>query len=92
MREARAVEIGQAGLIHLANQPEIFARFMNETGVGPSEARSRAEQPEFLGFVLSYIAQIEEVAEAFCQEESLTPEEFAAARAALPGGAETHWT
>lgn len=92
MRLERAVEIGQAALMRLATQPELFAQFMTETGIEATDLRSQAENPEFLGFVLTFIAQNEEEAEALCREEALTPESFAAARAALPGGAEMHWT
>lgn len=92
MRLERAVEIGQAALVRLAGQPDLFARFMTETGVDAGAVRNGAEDPEFLGFVLTFIAQIEEEAQALCEEEGLTPEAFFAARAALPGGSEVHWT
>ncbi len=92
MKLERAVEIGQAGLVRLAGQPDLFAQFMTETGIDADAMRAGAQNPEFLGFVLAFVSQHEEEAEALCVDEGLTPETFAEARAALPGGAEMHWT
>ncbi len=55
MTADEAVSIGQDALIWLAGQPEALAGFLAASGLAPEDLRSRAADPEFLGFVLEFL-------------------------------------
>ena len=86
--EAQALD----GLRFLAERPDAFAQFLAIGGLAPEDVAARAEDPELLAALVDFLRSDEELAEAYCLEAKLTPESFAALRAALPGGGETHWT
>ncbi|MFN3577225.1 MAG: DUF3572 family protein [Tabrizicola sp.] len=54
--------------------------------------RARATEPEFLGAVLDFLLQDDAWVVAFCDGHGHPYGAPQAARLALPGGAETHWT
>lgn len=89
--EREAVQIGAAALLHLAEHPDDFQRLLSLSGLDVDGVRARAQDPEFLGFVLEFLMGDEATAERFCVAEALTGERLAAARAALPGGDAPHW-
>ncbi len=91
MTPKAASEIGQSALLLLTGRPEALGRLLAESGLAPAELRGRLADPEFLGFVLDFVRSDEELAEAFCAAENLSPERLAAARAALPGGDAPFW-
>ena len=80
------------GLRFLAEQPDAFLRFLAIGGLAPEDVASRAEDPELLAALVDFLRSDEDLAEAYCRDAGLTAESFAAMRAALPGGRETHWT
>ncbi|MEL6979970.1 MAG: DUF3572 family protein [Pseudomonadota bacterium] len=81
-----------AGLKYLAERKEAFERFLALAGLSAEEVAARAAEPELLAAALDHLAEDEELAAGFCEEAGLTPEGFAALRAAFPGGAQVHWT
>lgn len=85
-------QLAQAGLIHLAEQPDLLARFFALTGLHPADLRDRTSDPALLGAVLDFIRGDEEAASAFCASLDIDAETLARARAALPGGDVPHWT
>ena len=87
----RRVSIGQDALIWLAGQPEALAGFLAASGLAPDDLRSRAADPEFLGFVLDFLLGSDAMVLDFAAAAGLAPRP-ARARAALPGGAEPNWT
>lgn len=89
-REA-AQTLALRALGFLAARPEDFARFLALSGADVETVRGQAQDPAFLGFVMTFLSEDEEAAAAFCQDAGLSPEAFAAARAALPGGEEVSW-
>lgn len=98
MRTERAQAIAEQALGALASAPEDLGRFLAESGLSPEALRAALDAPaddpargELLSAVLTFMAADEARAEAFCAAEGLTPESFAAARAAL-GGETMHWT
>lgn len=92
MRREQAEAQALDGLRFLAERPEEFGRFLALGGLSPEEAAGRAEDADFLAALVDFLRSDEDLAVAYCQEAGLSPEKFAALRAALPGGQETHWT
>lgn len=89
-KEAEIVAIRALGW--LAGDDELWPVFLSATGADAGEVRQRAADPAFLGAVLDFILQRDETVMAFCRAEGLSFEKPMQARAALPGGAQTHWT
>ncbi|MEX1152838.1 DUF3572 domain-containing protein [Parvibaculum sp.] len=77
---------------HIAADEELLGDFLDRSGLAPDELRARAADAEFLGFVLEYLLNDEPRLLAFCADAGLAPELPAAARRALPGGEEVHWS
>ena len=86
--EAQALD----ALRFLAERPDDFGRFLALSGMGPDDVAARASEPEFLASLIDFLRGDEEIAAAYCAEAGLSPEQFAALRAALPGGEEVFWT
>tara|TARA_R110000751_G_scaffold47022_4_gene105437 strand:- start:8 stop:286 length:279 start_codon:yes stop_codon:yes gene_type:complete len=87
-----AEQLALAALGFLAGRPEELTVFMAAAGLSPEELRSRAAEPEFLGFVLDFLLQDETLLIDFCQERALPFDRPMRARAALPGGDAPNWT
>lgn len=75
----------------LANE-DLLPVFLGATGAGPDDLRARAADPEFLGAVLDFLVMDDAWVIGFCTDAGLPFDRPVAARAALPGGAQTHWT
>lgn len=84
--------LAQSALIWMARREEDFARFLAAAGLDAAQIRPRAQDPEFLGFVLDFVLGDETLARAFAEAEGLGPEDALRARAALPGGDAPFWT
>lgn len=91
MKQERARDIGQMALIWIASQPEILDAFVTGSGLAREDVRARAEEPEFLGFVLDFVLASDAAVLAFADTSGLAPDEPARARHLL-GGGEPHWT
>jgi len=92
MDKDRAELLAIHALGHIAADDDLLGDFLDRSGLAPDELRARAGDPEFLGFVLEYLLGDEPRLLAFCEEAGLAPELPAAARRALPGGEEVHWS
>ena len=66
--------------------------FMAATGSAPADMRKALGQPGFLLAIIEFLMANEEQLLACCADLGVPPERPAEARAALPGGAEMHWT
>ncbi len=88
--EAEAMAIGALGW--LASDEETLGRFLGATGAAPADLRVRAQEPEFLGFVLDFLLGDERLLFSFCDACGLPYEAPMRARAALPGGDLPNWT
>lgn len=88
---ARAVEIGQDALIWMASRPELLEGFLAASGAAAAELRTRAGEPEFLGFVLDWILAADATVLDFAAAAGLAPDVPRRARAAL-GGELPNWT
>lgn len=76
----------------LAADDEIFPQFMAATGAGIGEVRARAADADFLAAVLDFLMQDDRWVVAFCDAGGHAYTAVQRARAALPGGADQHWT
>jgi hypothetical protein len=76
----------------LASQDDLLPVFLGATGASEDDLRARAVEPEFLGSVLDFVMMDDAWVIAFCDAENLPYDRPMMARAALPGGAQVHWT
>ena len=65
---------------------------MNSTGTDGDALRENAGSTEFLGAVLDFLLMDDAWVLRCCEETGLDPNLMMAARAALPGGQQMHWT
>ncbi len=86
--ESRALSL----LAWLAGQEELLPSFMVNTGVGEADLRQRAGDPDFLASVLDFLLMDDAWVLEAAAGTGIRAEDFAAIRAALPGGAMMHWT
>lgn len=91
-KQESAQTVALQALGWLAAQDEAFDAFLGASGLGPSDLRDRAAEPEMMGAVLDFLLSDEALLVAFCAEVGLPPETPMQARAALPGGDVPFWT
>lgn len=87
-----AEALALAALAWIAEREEALGALLGMSGMAPDDLRARAADPEFLGFVLDFLMQDEAMLCACAGDLSVSPEAAVRARAALPGGADPHWT
>lgn len=92
MGRDRAEGVAVQALGWIAGREEALGAFLGAAGCAPEDLRIRAAEPEFLGFVLDFLLQDEAALMEFCDDAQLPYEAPMQARAALPGGAQPHWT
>ncbi len=92
MNRDSAEILGLQALGWLVGQEDYFLRFLALSGVETPELRARAQDPEFLGFVLDFLLGDDAVIMAFCADTGTPPEAPMQARACLPGGDLPNWT
>lgn len=92
MKQEQAVALAQRALIWLADEPEALGAFLVVSGASPGDLRARAQDPEFLGFLLEHLLQSDALVLAFARDAGVPPDLPARARAALPGGDVPNWT
>lgn len=76
----------------LAGNDELLPVFLGASGASEADLRAGAQDAEFLGSVLDFILMDEAWVLAFCADTGLENSAPLAARAALPGGVQVHWT
>jgi hypothetical protein len=74
-------EIAIAVLGWLANEPDMFGRFLALTGMEPGQLRHAAGDPAFLGGMLDFLMQHEPSLMAFCEASGTAPEAVMSASA-----------
>ncbi len=89
---SHAEGIAIQALAFLASTPDQIEAFLNASGAEVNDLRSRAQDSDFLGFVLDFILGDDALAQAFCTQAQLTAETLHRGRAALPGGQIPDWT
>ncbi|TCP41328.1 DUF3572 domain-containing protein [Rhodovulum marinum] len=91
MRESADV-VALGALAWLVGDDELLPVFLGATGASEHDLRARADDPEFLASVLDFLLMDDAWVLAFCRHAGLPGEAVMRARAALPGGADPHWT
>lgn len=91
MRQDRAEIIALQALGWLA-EAELLDAFQGTTGIDREALRGAAEEPEFLGALLDFVLSRDDWVLAASAAAGVTPKALVAARAALPGGGDPHWT
>lgn len=76
----------------LAGQDELFDAFLGASGLGRDDLRARLGEPEVLGAVLDFLLSDDAFVTGFARDAGIAADLPLRARAALPGGADYHWT
>lgn len=92
MTQDRAETVALQALAWLVSHDDLLPVFLGASGASEADLRSRAGDAEFLGSVLDFLTMDDAWVIAFCDTHSLSYETPMMARAALPGGAQVHWT
>lgn len=92
MKQDVAETIALAALGWLAGDDELLPVFLGATGATEADVRAGAEDPVFLGAVLDFLIMNDAWVVAFCDRQGLDYASPMAARQALPGGGQVHWT
>lgn len=92
VRRETAETLALRALGWIIGHEELLPIFLGATGTSPDELRRRAADPDFMVSVLDFLLMDDAWVIAFCDAEGFAYGEPLAARGALPGGDETHWT
>lgn len=92
MQQDSAETLGLKALAWLMGNDELLPVFLGSTGGDIAQIRGGASDPAFLGAVLDFLTMDDAWIMAFCDAEQLAYDLPMRARAALPGGEQTHWT
>lgn len=76
----------------LAGNDDLLPVFLGNSGLGEADVKERATDPLFLGAVLDFLMMDDAWVVAFCDAQRLPYAHLMAARQALPGGEQVHWT
>ena len=72
-------------LAWIAGEEDFLQALLERTGAGIENIRDAAADPEFLGAVMAFLLENEEILTNFCETSGIRPEIPAQARQALPG-------
>lgn len=92
MDRAAAELLALKALAWLGGDDERLGAFLGASGLSPGEVRSRVQDPDFMLALLDFVTADDDAVRAFCDAEGLDYDAPLAARRALPGGEEVHWT
>lgn len=92
MQREAAETIAIRALGWIAADEELAGAFLGGTGASAGEVAARARDPDFQVAVLDFLTSDDEIVRAFCDAEGLPYEAPLAARRAIPGGEDVHWT
>lgn len=90
--EDSAETIALECLAWLAGHEELLPVFLGATGASENDLKAGLSDPGFLGAVLDFLLMDDAWITEFCAAHDLPCDAPLQARAALPGGAEMHWT
>ena len=76
----------------IAAEERLAGAFLAASGAAATDLVARAEDPEFLGFVLDFLLADEAALIEFAASAGMPPDAPMRARAALPGGFVPDWT
>lgn len=76
----------------LAGNDELCPVFLGASGASEADMRHGLRDPAFLGAVLDFVMMEDAWVMSCCDALGLAYTDLMAARQALPGGGEVHWT
>ncbi|XDB00161.1 DUF3572 domain-containing protein [Sulfitobacter sp. LCG007] len=79
-------------LAWLVAEDDLLPVFLGSTGASESDLRASANDPAFLGAVLDFILMDDAWVIRAADAIGVPADRLAAARGALPGGDQVHWT
>lgn len=85
MKREQAEYLAIQALGWMASDSDRLGHFLNASGASADDLRGRAQDPEFLEFVLDFVMLDDESVLAFCAENNLLPESVKRARYVLSG-------
>lgn len=91
-RQDFAETLALKALAWLVGEEALLGAFLAASGTSPDDLRQRAGEPDFLISVLDFLLMDDATVIRFCDAAGYAYTDPLAARHALPGGAETHWT
>lgn len=80
-----AAFIAIKSLAYISQSPDEMAKFLNTTGIEPTDVIRLRENLQFLGGVLDFVSSDQSLLLAFCSHENFRPEQIENARAKLSG-------
>ncbi|MFC3117511.1 DUF3572 domain-containing protein [Jhaorihella thermophila] len=92
LSEQAAETLALQALAWLVANDDLRPVFMGASGASEADLRERAGEPEFLASVLDFLLMDDAWVIGFCDTVGEPYERPMQARAALPGGAQVHWT
>jgi hypothetical protein len=92
MMPERAETVALEALGWIAGNDDLLPVFLGASGASEADLRAGAGDPAFLGAVLEFLCMDDAWVIAFCDARGLAYTDPQAARQALPGGGEVHWT
>lgn len=76
----------------LVGNDDLLPVFLGATGASEHDLRNQLKDPAFLSAVLDFLLMDDAWVIACAEAQQIPPDRLAIARAALPGGEQTHWT
>lgn len=92
MKQEAAEALALDALGWIASQEDLMGVFLGATGTDIATVRAQVQDPQFLVSVLDFLTMDDAWVVGFCDAQGLAYDTPMRARAALPGGAEVHWT
>lgn len=83
LSKQNAEEIAILALGYLSQDIELMGRFLNLSGLDPSQLRDVAQEPSFMAGLLDFLLSDEANLLAFSANHGLNPEDIAKAKAVL---------
>ena len=92
MNQNRAEALALGALGWMAEDPEIMGQFLGWSGASVDDLRGIGASPGLMIAVIDFILLQDDWVIDASRQIDIPPEKFSSIKAALPGGAETHWT
>ncbi|ABV94552.1 hypothetical protein Dshi_2819 [Dinoroseobacter shibae DFL 12 = DSM 16493] len=92
MQQEAAEALALEALGWIASQEDLMGVFLGATGSDVATVRAQAQDPQFLVSVLDFLLMDDAWVIGFCDAQGRAYDAPMRALAALPGGAQMHWT
>jgi hypothetical protein len=92
MQQDLAERIGLEALAWIAGQDDLLTVFLGSSGASVDDLKKNAQDADFIASILDFLLMDDAWVVGFCDQCGHSYDIPMRARAALPGGAEPHWT